>query len=166
MNIKKMIIMETMLRDIHQSNRIVFVCSGNIIRSAFAELYLKHVIKARFNLSISSLGTDYHNSQILKLTRSVLINKGVDPREIDKFRPTHISDFSVDKVDDFIFFSMTYHHQSQLESYLGRKIKSYLLSNLLEEDTEIEDPYFTENFDQVFDKIEECINQLVNYCIN
>ncbi|MCE7734496.1 MAG: hypothetical protein GPJ54_06440 [Candidatus Heimdallarchaeota archaeon] len=158
--------MESLLRDIHQSNQIVFVCSGNIIRSAFAELYTRHVLGTKANKSIRSLGTDYHNTNILDLTRKVLIEKEISPEKINNFHPTHISEFKVDRIDDLIFFSMTNHHQSQLENYFGKEIKSYLLPNILDEDLEIEDPYFTNNYERVFLKIEECVNQLANYCIN
>lgn len=158
--------MESLLRDIQLSNQIVYVCSGNIIRSAFAELYTRHLIGPKFTISVASLGTDYHNSQILDITRKNLINQGVDIQKINNFHPTHISDFKVDKIDEVIFFGMTRHHQSQLKRYFGKEIKSYLLPSILDENVEIEDPYFTNNYDRVFHKIEKCVNQLVNYYIN
>lgn len=158
--------MESLLRDFQLSNQIVFVCSGNIIRSAFAEIYTKHLIGWRSNKSIRSLGTDYHNSQILDMTRNTLIDKGIDSQKINNFQPTHISGFKVENIDDVIFFSMTNHHKTQLQRYFGKGIKSYLLPKILDENVEIEDPYFTNNYEQVFLKIEKCVNQLVNYYIN
>lgn len=155
--------MELLIRNIKQSKQLTFACSGNIIRSAFAELLTKHLVKEKM---ISSLGTEYHNSQIHPQTKRILLDKGIESIKIDNFQPTHISKINPTAIENIIFFSMTNDHKAKLEKYFGPKIKSYLLREIMNENREIEDPYFSENYDKVFSSIEECVIQLAKYCIN
>ncbi|MHA2027827.1 MAG: arsenate reductase/protein-tyrosine-phosphatase family protein [Candidatus Kariarchaeaceae archaeon] len=149
--------------DIIKSENIVFVCSGNIIRSAFAEILAKSFI---VNKNISSLGTDYHNSRILNETKNALLARNIPLENIIGFRPTNIVDFKIKDLQKTIFFGMTAIHLKKIKSYFVDEINVYLLSEIIDENKEISDPYFTNNYDQVFSKIEQCINQLTKYCIN
>ena len=59
-----------------------FVCSGNIIRSSFAELLARN----QGVENVDSYGTTYHNSSIHDRSQQELVDRGVDSKLIDQFK--------------------------------------------------------------------------------
>ena len=151
------------LSEITEAKEFVFVCSGNIIRSAFAELIAKNLIE---NRNFTSCGTEYFNNDIISETRQALLDKGIPLNLINDFRPTHITRTKEYDLSSTIFFGMTHKHVREIRSYFGEESKIGLLRNLIDENEEVEDPYFTNNFDKVFTKIFDCIHQLEKYLNN
>ncbi len=147
-------------QEIIEAKEIVFVFSGNIIRSAFAELLAKSQINS---INFSSFGTEYFNNNILYETRVALLSKGISQKRVDNFKPTHITQIKEYDLNTTLFFAMTNKHLKDINNFFGNKVKANLLLNLIDEDVEVEDPYFTGNFEKVFTKIEECIYQLEKY---
>ena len=76
------------LLNLKKFEKIYFVCSGNIIRSALAELYLDHLLDDRSNVSIRSFGTTYYNTRIHYKTQEYLSNIGISTNQ---FVPTLLS---------------------------------------------------------------------------
>ena len=150
------------ISEISRFNEIVFACSGNIIRSAFAELLAKNLIDT---MKFSSFGTEYFNNHILKETETALISKGISAEDISKFKPTHMTQTKNFNLSSSIFFGMTNKHVKEIRNYFGEGVNVRLLREIIDEYEEVEDPYFTGNFEVVFEKIAECIFQLEKYLI-
>jgi protein-tyrosine-phosphatase len=136
-------------------DKIYFVCSGNIIRSAFAELFLKHLLDNKSRLIIGSFGTTYHNTKIHYKTNKYLSDIGISTNQ---FVPTHISEIVLD--DKTIVFGMTKEHLRLVNSHWDKFPNLYLLSEINSEIIEIADPYFADNQDLAFKK---AFQQIMNY---
>ncbi len=138
--------------------KIYFVCSGNIIRSAFAELYLDHLLDDRSNVSIRSFGTTYHNTTIHYKAKEYLAELGIST---GNFTPTHISEISLD--GKAIVLGMTKEHLHLVNVHWEGFPNSFLLSEISNEIIEIADPYFANNQELAFKKAFE---QIVTYVDN
>lgn len=58
--------------------RILFVCTGNIFRSLTAEHGLRHVLKGRSDIHVSSAGTVDYPHVVRPNVRDYLLSKGFD----------------------------------------------------------------------------------------
>lgn len=80
--------MHAELRDALRSAIAVrFLCTGNVVRSAFAELYARHL---GCPLPVDSAATVFQNERLFPETRAALLERGVDPALCDAFRPRHL----------------------------------------------------------------------------
>ena len=132
---------------------IVFVCSGNIIRSAFCELYAKHL-----GISCSSFGTRYRNTRIHPQARKALLARGVPHRQIKEFTPRFISEVKYSSKNKY--YCMTKEHVSDLLQAGFEEERVFLLASVLGEESDIQDPFFTGEFTKVFDVLEKCVHAL------
>lgn len=152
------------------SKKILFVCLGNICRSAAAEAICKKILKEkkrRYNYEIDSAGTlAYHQGE------------PADPRMIK-----HAGErgYKVDSVarkiteDDLEFFDvilvMDYNNRLDtldLAKNTEQVNKVVLMTQFANADNEVDqipDPYYggEEGFDHVIDLLEECIRNMINY---
>ncbi len=140
---------------INSYDTVVFVCSGNIIRSAFCELYAKHRGLAK---EVISIGTTYHNRTIHPKSREKLLELGVPAYEIEEFRPTHISEHS--HRESMVYLVMTTSHIEDLVSNGIPEEHIHLLSEVGGDGTEIEDPYFTGEYERVFRALRSYVDKL------
>ena len=145
---------ESLQKQLLYAEEIVFVCSGNIIRSAFAHLYAENI---GISKTIRSLGTVYKNSKIHSNTRSELAKLGVSTKLMNDFHPTHIDDFIISGCHA-VFFCMTNEHLQQLENYAIKNV--FLLSEILNQKEEIGDPFFLGRFQETFMNIKNCLDKL------
>ena len=60
---------------IEESQCIVFICSGNVLRSAFGDIYLRHMQCPGFD-KILSCATTYNNSCIYPESEAELLRIG------------------------------------------------------------------------------------------
>jgi protein-tyrosine-phosphatase len=79
--------------------KIVIVCNGNISRSPFTELILKRWFEENHSnfskkISLESLGVLYRNKEIHSLSKSFLIEEGLNEDIIDKHKPRYWKDYS------------------------------------------------------------------------
>jgi len=154
-----------------ECERIVFVCSGNIIRSAFADVYSHHrgipdKSKIKNPKKISSLGTTYFNSSIHENTETALKDQGIPETDIRNFIPTHISRGTELKDGKTVFFGMKYGHLEDLEKMVGNvRGRAFLLTELIPDEfkkcPEIRDPYFEGGWEETYELIKRCVDQLV-----
>lgn len=146
-----------------RSNKIVFVCSGNIIRSAYADLLCRHsgVVKEVF-----SVGTTYPNTEIHPNTAQQLRTENVSEELIKSFTPKLVHDV-YDRFDEStVVFVMTKQHKKEfVKHHTKTKVpndKVFLLMELLgEKDKDIKDPYWSTNFTETFTTIKQCIDVLL-----
>lgn len=140
---------------------VVFVCSGNMVRSAFAELWARELELA---LPAISLATTFRNERILPQTERALRVRGVAAERIAAFRPTHVDDLGSPwkerlSADDTLVFGMAPAHLAALAS---RGVKARLLEELRGAPEPIADPVLEgASFEDTFERIEACVAVLV-----
>ena len=118
------------------TDRVLFLCSGNMIRSAFSELYARHL---GLPWVVESAATTYRNDRIHGSAARALRARGVPESWIETFRPRHID--QVGKVSqNTLVLGMTHEH---LDDWSGHGPGAWLLSALAGQQIEIEDPMFT-----------------------
>jgi protein-tyrosine-phosphatase len=133
------------------ADTVVFLCSGNMVRSAFAELYARH---AGFPRDVLSAATTYRNDRVFPETALALRARGVDEEWIRSFRPTHLDDLLPRLTGTPVFLGMRHHHLESVDGFL------------LVPDTEIADPVlegadFERTFAQVAAGVEALRDELL-----
>ena len=145
--------------DLDKVTSILFVCTGNMVRSPFAELYARYL---GCPLPVSSAASIYRNTEIFPITGFALLARGV-PREIIlEFQPRHLDDLDLPLGDGSVAFGMTRSHLQALSDRGMPEDRIFLLTEVLGRTDEISDPVLDDaDFDPVFDTIAECIKALV-----
>jgi protein-tyrosine phosphatase len=145
--------------------RVVFVCSGNIMRSPYAEMLFEKYLEERQHsertIISESLAVTYRNSSILDQTQDLLLENGVAPERIAQFSPRHIRDhLEVCQKADLIF-GMTADHLAALYDW---QEKTFLLSKFVSgpESEEIPDPFFSEDAWKAYSMVKEKVKGLVD----
>lgn len=127
--------------------RLCFICLGNICRSPMAELILKSKLKENNikNVFVESRGTSYEEqgNPIYPKAQDVLADHNI---ELAPHRATCIEKKDLKKFDYFI--CMEDYHVTVTRRVLGDKAN---ITKLL--DYNIEDPWYSGNFEKVFEEI-------------
>ena len=140
------------------AGRIRFLCSGNVVRSAFAELYARHL---GCPLEVDSAATTFQNASIFEETRQALRSRGVDAAWIEAFRPRHLS-LLPEPPPDLLLLGMTQAHLSHWRRLHPGHEGSFLLSELEQGKHSIADPV-TEgvDFERTFSEIARLVEVLL-----
>ena len=135
---------------------VLFLCSGNMIRSAFAELYARHLGIA---VPVRSAGTTYSNPRLHPETRRALLARGVEARLLDSFRPRLLSELLPPPAEAEVVVGMTRAHLAQAmdQGAPGPRVR---LTELVGLEGEIADPYFEGGFEGVFEVLATCVQVL------
>jgi protein-tyrosine phosphatase len=146
--------------------RIVFICSGNVMRSPYAEmLFEKYIKKQQISgprIISESLAVTYRNSHILSQTYDLLIENGVSPERIAQFTPRFIDDnLEVCQNADLIF-GMTEDHLKVLADW---EEKVFLLSKFVDGPSaeDIPDPFFARDAWKAYAMVKEKVERLVAF---
>ncbi len=138
---------------------VLFLCSGNVVRSAFADLYARHL---GCPLPVRSAATTYETEEIHPQSARALLKLGLGREEILEFRPTFIRDLRDELDPDWIVFGMTAEHVSAMSLHPRLRGRTFLMTRLLGQEAEpIEDPLFHDHWDEAFDTIRRCVDALV-----
>ncbi len=153
---------DRLTRCLANASEVVFVCSGNMVRSAFAELYARHL---GLSLPARSLATTYRNDALFPETALALRQRGVDPDWIRAFRPTHVDD-GLARVDpDAVLLVMSNRHFRALEVRPELAERAFLLAEVdgaSGETEEIADPVEEgADFERTFATVARCVERLV-----
>lgn len=141
---------------------VLFVCLGNICRSTMAEAVFRHIAREQnIDILVDSCGTGgYHVGEIPHLGTRKELEKNKISWEGIKSRKITKSDF--EKFDYII--AMDDNNVYDILAISNKKEVQKLTDFCTErEETEVPDPYYYNNFDQVFDiVIDGCKGLLEN----
>lgn len=139
---------------------LVFLCSGNMVRSAFAELYARHL---DCPIPVLSAATTFRNDTIYSETALALSARGVRRELIRAFRPTHLDDLLPHIAGTPVVFGMTRSHLADLDGHPLLVGRLFLLSAADGAGAEeIADPVLEgADFDQTFERVAQCVEALV-----
>lgn len=145
-------------RSLAQAEDLLFLCSGNILRSAFAELYARHL---DCPLPARSAATTYSNERIHPAVPRALQARGVVLGALGEFRPRHMGDAGVHVGPRTLVLGMTRDHAEALRALGLDAPPAFLLSHASGLREEIGDPFLTGEYCLAFDAIARHVDALV-----
>jgi len=158
---------KTLLKKIcsKESFTINFICSGNIIRSPYAELLFEKLISDENSLSheiqVESGGVVYRNRMISEESALMLMKEGVSRERISQFSPRYHHDYpDMFKKADLTLVMERSHLQYIPKNY---KEKSFLFLDFVYGRTigDVPDPYFDPPFERAYNMIKEALKSLL-----
>ncbi|NVM04582.1 MAG: hypothetical protein HWN67_19825 [Candidatus Helarchaeota archaeon] len=144
--------------DIH----VLFVCSGNIIRSAYSEILFEKMLNDKYgktNIVSESGALVYKNDSIHYKTKRALLEKGIPKERIKRHKPRHV-DYYREMFDnaDIIFV----YSKDHLEDAKEFADKTFLIWEFaFGEKKSIADAFFTGQYDESFAEIDKCLEKIL-----
>lgn len=136
--------------------KILFLCHGNICRSPMAEFIMKKKVKElnrenEFEIASKALSYEEIGNDIYPAAKDCLNRHNVE------YGKRHASHFEKEDYDDYD------------EIYIMDSSNKYLINRMITDTNnkvkflngEIEDPWYTDNYDKVFKQIEEGIDDIL-----
>lgn len=146
-------------RALEEATSVLFLCTGNMVRSAFADLYARHL---GCPLPVLSAATTYRNDHLLEETLEALVARGVPRGVAQAFRPRHLDDLPLDLDPRIVVLAMARRHLSALEAYPALAGRAFLLGSLEGSPEEILDPVLDgADFARTFARVARCVECLV-----
>jgi protein-tyrosine-phosphatase len=150
---------EELRRALARARALRFLCSGNMVRSAFAELYARH---RGCPLPVDSAACTYRNDHLHPRAHAALAARGVPARALDGFRPRHLADLGR-PAEGLVVFGMTRAHLDAWHSAAPEATRGALLSAALGAAGEILDPVLDRtSFDVAFESVAACVDALLD----
>ncbi|MHA1269195.1 MAG: arsenate-mycothiol transferase ArsC [Candidatus Helarchaeota archaeon] len=153
-----------------QKINVLFICSGNIIRSVMAEFLFKRAINELGinpdKFAVSSGAVLFKNSLIDPLTKKVLLNDGFPLHLIENFKPTYLknkSNFHLLENADLIIAMENSHIRLIPRKF---RFKTFLLTEL-DQSISLPDPFGLQLniYNDMYIKIKSLIYQLIDRLI-
>lgn len=145
---------------------ILFVCSGNVCRSVYAEFEFRKMVEEskilRNKVIVESGAVQYKNLHIHQNTKKILIREGFDEEEINKFKPRYLKDQENENLmkNADIIIGMARGHKLFTPKEYRKKFKQ--ISELaINEKKDVGDPYFADTFEEYDEMIKEVHDYLV-----
>lgn len=139
---------------------LIFICSGNIIRSPYAHLLFEHLlekdIELKSKMQVESGGVTYRNSSLSMEARNMLVKEGVSTKKISEFIPRYFPDHPdmFQGVDLVLVMEKNHIHKIPVEDTF------LLLEFTLGIANDVPDPYFNPPYERAFQFIKEALIQL------
>lgn len=141
---------------------IIFVCHGNICRSVAAEyiaklLLIKYHLDDRFNVISRATSTEEIGNDIYPLMKRALYNKEIP------FYTHHARRISQQDYDnaDYIFYMDEFNKRNLLYQLNDYKKIIFPITMYTPHLSQIDDPWYTGQFDEVVNELEECIENII-----
>lgn len=143
--------------------KILFICHGNICRSVMAEYIMKDLIKKeelndKFYIESKATSAEEIGNDIYYLAKDQLIKNGI---QFSKHRARQIKKSDLDEFDYII--AMEKYNIDNLVRMFGPSNKYSMLLSYVGKNKDIEDPWYTGDFDKVYKEIEEGVKGLISY---
>jgi protein-tyrosine phosphatase len=144
---------------------ILWVCSGNICRSAYADFIFNKLVRdspilSKIGLKIHSGGLQFKNKEIDPRTTAVLVKEGFNESEVNKHIPRYKKDYPemLEKADLIVGMS----HSHKLLTPKTYRDKFVQISDwAIGERVDIPDPYFVktdEEYTELLDQVKEYLD--------
>ena len=144
--------------------KITFACTGNIIRSTYAEyIAKKYFSEKKFtNLIFDSGACKHQNRFIHPLSKKLLLEEGYSEGELLAFKPRYIEYYLDNFNKTTIFIGMTKEHLEYLQSEFPNK--SFLIKEMiLDKREDVLDPYYyPDQGEKVMKELKELILKFCN----
>lgn len=141
---------------------IIFVCHGNICRSVAAEYIaklklIKYHLEDRFNVISRATSTEEIGNDIYPPMKRALYNKEIP------FYTHHARRISQQDYDnaDYIFYMDEFNKRNLLYQLNDYKKIIFPITMYTPHLSQIDDPWYTGQFDEVVDELEECIENII-----
>ena len=128
---------------------ILWVCSGNICRSSYADFVFKKMVEdspilSKIGLKIHSGGLQFQNTAIDPRTTAVLVKEGFDEAEVNKHIPRYKKDYPEMLEEADLIVGMSHSHKLLTpKKYRKEQNKFVQISNwAIGVRKDIPDPYF------------------------
>jgi protein-tyrosine-phosphatase len=148
--------------------KIMFICTGNICRSAMAEAMMKKMLeeKKKENIEVYSCGTDAENGD-RSTYNAIYVMKRYDI-DLTKHMATNILNSDIKNMDLILCATMS-HKRTVLNYYPELEGKVYTMKEYAEldnhgKDMDISDPWgYDENiYERCAVEIENCLENIIN----
>ena len=149
-----------------ESFTINFICSGNIIRSPYAEILFEHmVLKAKdklpIKIQVESGGVTYRNTMISRESASMLLREGIRKERIEQFSPRFLPDYPESFANSDLILVMERSHIRSIPPEYREKT-FLLLEFVYGRDEDVPDPYFDPPFERSYRMIEKALKSLLD----
>lgn len=144
--------------------KVIFVCLGNICRSPMAEFICKNLLEKKYQqikLDVDSAGTSgwndgkgVHTGTALKLKENKINYEGFVSKKLTK---------KLFDANDIVFVMDNSNYRDVIEEFKDKskvvKITNYLTKSKY---NEVPDPWYTHNFDETYNILNEAIDNFLN----
>jgi protein-tyrosine phosphatase len=149
---------------------INFICSGNIIRSPYAEILFEKLIadsnEGLVNkILVESGGVRYRNSRISNQTKSMLLKEGISKERIHRFTPRFFPDFPDMFEKNDLILVMEQSHLTEIPSKFT-EIAFLLLEFTFGKREDVPDPYFDPPYERVYNILKKALFELNTQFLN
>jgi len=145
-------------RALTEADGILFLCSGNMVRSTFAELYARHLGLA---LPLASAATRFRNRGMYPETRAALRARGVAERELAAFRSRHLDELVEPFARRTLVLGMRSEHLRAAEGAGAGRGRGFLLGEFLAPGEELPDPVLEgADFEATFARLATAVERL------
>lgn len=146
-------------RALGDASGILFLCTGNMVRSAFADLYARHL---GCPLPVRSAATVYRNDGLMTETARALEARGVPATWTRSFRPRHLDDVLGDLEPKTVVLAMARMHVAPMARRNDLAARTFLLAELEDRAEDIQDPVLDgADFALTFERVAGCVRALV-----
>lgn len=153
--------MKTLEEALTQATALRFLCSGNMVRSAYAEVWAKH---RGVPLPVDSAATRFQNQGLFPETRVALAARGVPEAVLDRFVSRHLSLLTREDPEflaGLVVFGMTRDHLDAWRRMHPEHDAAFLLGELTGAG-QIADPVLEgARFEDAFGAVEAAVEALL-----